>query len=372
MGLQVGIIGLPNVGKSTTFNALTSGQNAASANYPFCTIEPNTAVVTLKDPRVDAIAALIKPKRVLYSTLEFVDIAGLVKGASNGEGLGNKFLANIKETDALLHIVRCFDSSDITHVEDRIDPVSDVEIINIELLLADIATLEKRVQKLERQAKSDKSATKPLASAKALLSHMEAGGLASSFVDKDSEEFKELDNELRFLTNKKVIYVANVDEDALKEDNLYVVSLKKHVENKCKDGDTTPPVVKICSKIEEELVSLPPEEKAEYLDELGIKESGLDTIVRLGFNMLGLISYFTAGEQEVRAWTIHDGWKAPRAASVIHNDFEKGFIKAETIGYEDFIKAGSEAKAKELGLLRIEGKDYVVKDGDVMHFRFNV
>ncbi len=366
MALSIGIVGLPNVGKSTTFNALTKAQNAQAANYPFCTIEPNKAIVAVPDKRLGELARIVQPERILHSQIEFVDIAGLVRGASKGEGLGNQFLANIKEADAILHIVRCFEDSDITHVENRIDPIADIEIIELELLLADIQTLQKRIQKLEREAKAQKNAQKLLETAQALILHLESNQPASSFSARQSEEFQELDKELRFLSNKEVIYGANVDEAGLESDNDFV---KKVREYGAKNGAE---VIKLCAKIEEEMVSLSDEEKKEFLESLGCAESGLEQIIRTGFNKLGLISYFTAGVKEVRSWTIKQGDKAPKAAGVIHKDFEKGFIRAETISYEDFIKYGGEAKAKEAGAMRSEGKDYVVADGDVMHFRFNV
>ena len=368
MGLSIGIVGLPNVGKSTTFNALTKTQNAESANYPFCTIEPNKAIVPVPDIRLDELAKIVNPEKIQHSVVEFVDIAGLVKGASKGEGLGNQFLANIKETEVILHIVRCFEDSNITHVEGGIDPLRDVEIIETELLIADMQSLEKRVEKLTRQAKSgtDKEAKAQLDIALALQKHIEAGNAVRTFSDKNDERFLQIDKELRFLTNKDIIYGANVDEESLREDNIYVKSLREFAHKNNAE------VIKLCSKIEEELVGLDEEEQKEFLQELGVKESGLNAIISLGFAKLGLISYFTAGVKEVRAWTIHKGDKAPVAAGVIHKDFEKGFIRAEVIAYEDFIKYGGEAKSKEAGAMRVEGKDYIVNDGDVMHFRFNV
>ncbi len=366
MGLSVGIVGLPNVGKSTTFNALTKAQNAQSANYPFCTIEPNKAVVAVPDDRLKELAKIVKPQRVVHSTIEFVDIAGLVRGASKGEGLGNQFLANIKETEIILHIVRCFEDENVTHVEGEVDPIRDIEIIETELLLADIQTLEKRIEKYQRQAKADKKAKAVLDMAKELLEHLNKGEPASTFSKKESEEFKILDKDLRFLTAKETIYGANVDEESLLEDNKYVKQLKEYASKKGAD------VIKLCAKIEEEMVALEDEEKKEFLKELGVEESGLEQIIRKSFEKLGLMSYFTAGVKEVRAWTIVKGTKAPQAAAVIHNDFEKGFIRAEVISYEDFIKYGGEAKAKEAGKMRLEGKDYIVQDGDIMHFRFNV
>ncbi len=366
MGVSVGIVGLPNVGKSTTFNALTKAQNAESANYPFCTIEPNKAVVPVPDNRLNELAKIVNPNKIQYSTIDFVDIAGLVKGASKGEGLGNKFLSNIREVEVILHMVRCFDDENITHVENSINPLRDIEIIESELIFADIEQLEKKIEKLTRQAKADKKAIKPLELSKELLAHLNEIKPVSSFSKKDDENFKALDKELRFLSNKEIIYGANVDEDSLLEDNEYVKAVKEHAKEVGAD------VIKLCAKIEEELVGLEDDEAAEFLNELGIEESGLNKIIRLSFDKLGLISYFTAGVVEVRAWTIKKGWKAPKAASVIHNDFEKGFIRAEVISYEDFVACGGEAGAKEAGKMRLEGKDYIVQDGDVMHFRFNV
>ncbi len=366
MALSIGIVGLPNVGKSTTFNALTKAQNAEAANYPFCTIEPNKAIVPVPDSRLEALAKIVNPQKIQYSVVEFVDIAGLVKGASKGEGLGNQFLANIKETEAILHIVRCFEDGNITHVEGSVDPLRDIEIIETELLLADMQTLEKRIERLERTAKTDKDAKAALEIAQALMAHIESGNAVRIFPQKEHESFKELNKELRFLTNKEIIYGANVDEGGLGEDNAFVLIVKDYAQkNGCE-------VIKLCAKIEEEMVSLEPNEKQEFLESLGASESGLDQIIKKGFEKLGLISYFTAGVKEVRAWTIRKGSTAPQAAAVIHKDFERGFIRAETIAYEDFIKHGGEQKAKEAGALRVEGKEYIVQDGDVMHFRFNV
>ncbi len=367
MGLGIGLVGLPNVGKSTTFNALTKAQNAESANYPFCTIEPNKAVVPVPDSRLEELAKIVNPQRVQYSTIDFVDIAGLVKGASKGEGLGNKFLSNIKETEVILQIVRCFEDENITHVEGDIDPIRDIKIIETELLLADIESLEKRISNLERKAKgNDKNAKAQLEIAKKLLTHLENEEPASTFEDKEEEAFITLNKELRLLTAKEIIYGANVDEDSLAQDNEYVKALKEYAKSKDRE------VIKLCAKIEEEMVGFDEEEKQEMLESLGVNESGLDQIIRKGFDKLGLMSYFTAGVKEVRSWTIKKGTTAPKAAAVIHNDFEKGFIRAEVISYEDFIKYGGESGAKEAGKMRLEGKEYIVQDGDVMHFRFNV
>ena len=366
MGLGIGLVGLPNVGKSTTFNALTKAQNAESANYPFCTIEPNKAVVPVPDSRLEELAKIVNPERIQYSTIDFVDIAGLVKGASRGEGLGNKFLSNIKETEVILQIVRCFEDENITHVEGSIDPIRDIEIIETELLLADIDALEKRISNLERKAKgNDRDAKAQLEVAKSLLEHIEAENPVSTFED-ESDAFETLKKEMRFLTAKEIIYGANVDEDGLEEDNEYVKTLKEFASKHNRE------VIKLCAKIEEEMVGFDEEEKQEMLESLGVEESGLDQIIRKGFDKLGLMSYFTAGVKEVRSWTIRKGTTAPKAAAVIHNDFEKGFIRAEVISYKDFIEHGGEAGAKEAGKMRLEGKEYIVEDGDVMHFRFNV
>lgn len=366
MGLSIGIVGLPNVGKSTTFNALSQTQSAQVANYPFCTIEPNRAIVPVPDARLAELAKIVNPERIQHSVVEFVDIAGLVRGASRGEGLGNQFLGNIKEVDVILHIVRCFDDENITHVEGGVDPVRDVEIIDLELLLADLQSLEKRIARLEKQSKSDKTASAMLHMALQLQKHLEAGEAIRTFEDREHESFKELDRELRFLSNKEVIFGANVKEDELLEDNLHVKNLKDFVS---KSGC---PVIKFCSKLEEEMVGMSEEEKREFLQSLGCAMSGLEQITQEGFRKLGLISYFTAGVKEVRSWTIRQGDRASVAAGVIHKDFEKGFIRAETIAYEDFVRYGGEAKAKEAGAMRSEGKEYIICDGDVMHFRFNV
>ena len=366
MGLSIGLVGLPNVGKSTTFNALTKAQNAEAANYPFCTIEPNKAVVPVPDKRLQELAKIVNPQRIQHSTLDFVDIAGLVKGASKGEGLGNKFLSNIRETEVILHIVRCFEDENIVHTEGSISPLRDVEIIEGELILADIEVLQNRIDRLKKQAKADKSAAGILAIAEELLEFLADANLARNFPKSDTDEYIQLNNEIRLLTNKEIMYGANVDEDGLLEDSEYVVSLKEHAaKNNCE-------LIKLCAKIEEELVGLEDDEAAEFLNDLGVSESGLNQIIQKGFDKLGLMSYFTAGVKEVRAWTIRKNSTAPKAAAVIHNDFEKGFIRAEVIAYKDFVELGGEAKAKEAGKMRLEGKEYIVQDGDVMHFRFNV
>ncbi|MWV62037.1 redox-regulated ATPase YchF [Helicobacter saguini] len=366
MALSIGIVGLPNVGKSTTFNALTKAQNAEAANYPFCTIEPNKAIVPVPDSRLQELAKIVNPQKIQHSTIEFVDIAGLVRGASKGEGLGNQFLANIKEADMILHIVRCFEDGNITHVENRIDPIADIEIIELELLFSDISSLQKRIEKLQKDSKAKKGGSAELDIANELMKHLETNKPVRSFAKLENEHFKALNKDLRFLTNKPIIYGANVDESGLESDNKFVESVRKFAET---NGAIA---IKLCAKIEEELVGLEDAERAEFLQSMGVKESGLEQIIRECFAHLGLISYFTAGVKEVRAWTIRRGDSAPRAASVIHKDFEKGFIRAECISFSDFIKYGGESKAKEAGAMRVEGKDYIVQDGDIMHFRFNV
>jgi GTP-binding protein YchF len=366
MGLAIGLVGLPNVGKSTTFNALTKAQNAEAANYPFCTIEPNKAVVPVPDKRLDELAKIVNPERIQHSTLDFVDIAGLVKGASKGEGLGNKFLSNIRETEVILQIVRCFEDENIVHTEGSIDPLRDIEIIETELILADVEVLNNRIERLKKQAKADKHAKVLMEFALELAEFLGDGNLARNYPEAGDNLFAELNRDLRLLTSKEIMYGANVDEDGLLEDSDYVKALKAHAEsNNCE-------VIKLCAKVEEELVELDDDEAEDFLNELGVKESGLAQIIHKGFDKLGLMSYFTAGVKEVRAWTIHKGTTAPKAAAVIHNDFEKGFIRAEVISYEDFITYGGEQGAKEAGKMRLEGKEYIVNDGDVMHFRFNV
>jgi len=365
MALGIGIVGLPNVGKSTTFNALTKAQNAQAANYPFCTIEPNTAVVAVPDARLDKLAELAKPQRVMAATIEFVDIAGLVKGASQGEGLGNQFLANIRETSAIVHVVRCFDDENVIHVNGAPDPKADIEIIETELILADYQSLEKKIDRLAKAARGDKKAVPALELAQRLLAHLGEGKPAASFAERASELYVEIDREMRFLTGKTVIFAANVDEGGLLEENEYV----KRVRAIAAERDAH--VVVLCAKIEEEMAGLTDEERAAFLKELGVEESGLEQVIHHGYAALGLMSYFTVGEKEVRAWTVRRGAKGPEAAGVIHSDFEKGFIRAETIAYADFVACGSESAARDAGKLRIEGRDYVVQDGDVMHFRFS-
>ncbi len=366
MGLAIGLVGLPNVGKSTTFNALTKAQNAEAANYPFCTIEPNKAVVPVPDTRLTELSKIVNPERIQHSTLDFVDIAGLVKGASKGEGLGNKFLSNIRETEVILQIVRCFEDDNVVHTEGSIDPLRDIEIIETELILADIEALSNRVERLKKQARVDKSAQGLMEAAERLAEFLADGKLARNFPEVKSEEFIQLNQDLRLLTAKEIMYGANVDEAGLTEDNEHLTAVKAHAEaNNCE-------VIKLCAKFEEELIGMDDDEAAAFLEDMGVEESGLAQIIQKGFDKLGLMSYFTAGVKEVRAWTIRKNTTAPKAAAVIHNDFEKGFIRAEVIAYADFIAYGGESGAKDAGKMRLEGKEYIVNDGDVMHFRFNV
>jgi len=365
MGFKCGIVGLPNVGKSTLFNALTRTAAAQAANYPFCTIEPNTGEVAVPDPRLDAIAAIAKPAAIVPTKIGFVDIAGLVRGASKGEGLGNQFLANIREADAILHVLRCFEEGDVTHVEGRVDPVADADTVNTELMLADLASLERRVQPLRKRAVSgDKEAKAEVALMDGALGLLAAGKPARLLVLPDGQEtaFKALN----LLTAKPILYVANVEEASAATGNAH----SKRVEELARAEGAG--VVVISAAIESEIAQLPDDEEHEFLATLGLEEPGLDRLIRAGYALLGLITFFTAGPKEVRAWTIAKGTRAPQAAGVIHTDFEKGFIRAQTIAYDDFIRLGGEQAAKEAGKARDEGKDYVVADGDVMLFKFNV
>ncbi|BBD09812.1 redox-regulated ATPase YchF [Desulfovibrio ferrophilus] len=366
MGLSIGIVGLPNVGKSTLFNALTKAQNAASANYPFCTIEPNKAVVPVPDERLGKLTELVKPQRVLHSTVDFVDIAGLVKGASKGEGLGNKFLANIRESNAILHVVRCFEDDDVVHVDGSVDPARDIDVIETELIMADVQSLENRVERMSKQLKGDKTLGPKLEMGRKMLAHLNELQPISSFPERDTTVARELIREMAMITAKNVIYCCNVDEDTLTEDNASVAAVRELAEQRGAE------VLKINAKMEEDFVGLEESEIDEFLESYGVTESGLTKIIRRGFHSLGLISYFTAGVKEVRAWTIEDGFTGPQAAGVIHTDFERGFIRAEVIAYDDYVANGTEAACRAKGVLRVEGKDYVVKDGDVMHFLFNV
>ena len=365
MGLQCGIVGLPNVGKSTLFNALSSAK-AEAANFPFCTIEPNVGVVTVPDNRLNILEALVNPKKVLPTVIEFVDIAGLVKGASKGEGLGNKFLANIREVDAIIHVIRCFKDDNIVHVSGSVDPVFDKEVIDTELQLKDLEAIEKKIQKLLKIAKSgDAVAKKELAVLEAFKAALEAGKNAR-VVDMDDGALEAV-MDLHLLTIKPVIYVANVEEASIHTGNEYVEALKESIKEEGAE------LIMISASIESQIAALEDaEERNLFLEEYGLKESGLNKLIRASYNILNLITYFTAGEQEVRAWTITKGWKAPKAAGVIHTDFEKGFIKAEVIKLNDYETFKTEVAIKEAGRMAIEGKDYVVQDGDIMHFRFNV
>jgi GTP-binding protein YchF len=366
MALGIGIVGLPNVGKSTTFNALTKEQNAEAANYPFCTIEPNKAIVAVPDPRVDKLSALVKPEKTIYATVEFIDIAGLVKGASQGEGLGNQFLANIRETAVIVHVVRCFDDENVVHVSAKPDPRSDIEVINTELMIADLQQLERKLEKLAREVKGDKRLIPVQEVALALKAQLERGIPVAAYPDQESEAFKTLVKEMRFLTSKKVIYVANVDEDHLAEDNEYVKTVQQIA------AEHNAEFVKLCAKLEQDMAGLSDEERHEFLESMNIHETGLEQVIHKGYHALGLISFFTRGPKEVRAWTVRRGAKASEAAGVIHTDFERGFIRAEVIPFETYIRFGSEAAAKAAGEMRVEGREYVVQDGDVIHFRFNV
>lgn len=361
--MKIGIVGLPNVGKSTIFNAITKA-GAESANYPFCTIDPNVGVVTVPDERLEVLEKMYQSKRVVPTTIEFVDIAGLVRGASKGEGLGNKFLSHIREVDAIAHVVRCFEDENVVHVEGKIDPLDDLETINLELILADLEMVDRRVEKTRKAAKGDKAEKANLEILEKLKAILEVGRMP---LDTDfSEDEWQYVSGLQLISTKPVLYIANVSEDDLISDNAMVKALKEKV-----SGDNRE-VIKISAKIEEEIAELDDEEKALFLTDLGLEASGLDQVIRAGYKLLGLITFLTAGPEETRAWTIRKGTKAPQAAGKIHSDIERGFIRAEITTYEQLVEAGSDVKAKELGVTRIEGKDYVMQDGDVTFFRFNV
>jgi GTP-binding protein YchF len=366
MALSIGIIGLPNVGKSTVFNALTKTQIAAAANYPFCTIEPNRAIVPVPDQRLDKLGELTGLTHLIRATIEFVDIAGLVKGASQGEGLGNQFLGHIRDVAAIVHVVRCFDDDNVVHISEHPDPRTDVEIINTELILADLQQLERKIDRLTSQVKGDKKAIPLMEMARKIQDHLERGHMIAGYPDPESEAFQTLNHELRFLTGKPQIYLANVDEEGLVEDNAYVT------ETRALAAESGREVIKICAQLEAEMGGLSEEERQEFLALAGAENDGLEQVIHTGYRILGLISFFTMNDEQVRAWTLQQGKTAPNAAGVIHTDFERGFIKAEVTPFEIFVRHGGWPAIKSAGELRIEGKEYVVNDGDIIFFRFNV
>lgn len=365
--MKLGIVGLPNVGKSTLFNSLTKA-GAESANYPFCTIDPNVGIVTVPDKRLQVLTDMYSSQKTVPATIEFVDIAGLVKGASKGEGLGNQFLANIREVDAIVHVVRCFEDANIIHVDGSIDPLRDIETINLELVFSDMEMIERRIARASKGARNDKTLAKEVEFLKRIQAHLEGGNMAKSLEIEEEEEAEWLKG-YQLLTSKPVIYAANVSEDDLVDDaagNEHVQRVREFAANENSE------VFVICAQIEQEIAELDDDEKAEFLQDLGLEESGLEKLIRASYSLLGLISYLTAGEQETRAWTIKKGTKAPGAAGKIHSDFERGFIRAEVVSYDNLVECGSMNAAKEKGLVRSEGKEYVVQDGDVVLFRFNV
>lgn len=366
--MKLGIVGLPNVGKSTLFNSLTKA-GAESANYPFCTIDPNVGIVTVPDERLNVLGEMYQTKKIIPAAIEFVDIAGLVKGASKGEGLGNQFLANIREVDAIVHVVRCFEDSNIVHVDGSINPLRDIETINFELIFSDLEILERRIAKTAKLSRNDKTAAKELGLLQKIKAHLEEGKLAKTFAGTEDEEEKGWLESYNLLTYKPVIYAANVAEDDLADDGAGNKGVCEVREYAAKEESE---VFVVCAQIEQEIAELDDDEKKMFLEELGLSESGLEKLIKASYRLLGLISYLTAGEPEVRAWTITKGTKAPQAAGKIHTDFERGFIRAEVVSYDNLIDCGSHAAAKEKGLVRLEGKDYVVQDGDIMLFRFNV
>jgi ribosome-binding ATPase len=366
MSLSIGIVGLPNVGKSTVFNALTGAQNAIVANYPFCTIQPNRAIVPLPDPRLERLGELVKVPEVIHATLEFVDIAGLVKGAHQGEGLGNQFLGHVRDTSAILHVVRCFDDPNVVHVSAQPSPTEDIEVINIELALADLQQLERKIERLQSAVKGDRKLIPMIEMCQRLQEYLSLGKPASRFPEAGDEKFHELDQEMHFLTAKPLIYIANVDETGLTTTNLYLDETRQVA------NEQGVQVVVLCGLLEDELLEMSEAERKEYLALAGVESSGLQQVIRQSFALLKLISFFTFNEKQARAWNIPRETSAPRAAGTIHTDFERGFIRAEVIPFEVFEKYGSHAAVKSAGLMRLEGKEYLVQDGDVIYFRFNV